>query len=146
VRRRVVGGAIIATLLAMACGDTARTPREDPRARAYFEATPAPAIIDGRQWPSPTRRYIARSDSTAWAEERVSIVDTQTGRVVPIVTIRESDPGSGRSHTVAWTADGTALLIRGRGEVRGARSRALCLVYRVAEADLLSAPTCKSNT
>jgi hypothetical protein len=132
---------VLASLL-LGCRDTDLFPREDPSARSFFDAERAPAAYDSRQWPSPSGRFVARSDSTDWAEERVSIVDSQTERVVPIVTIRESDPGSGRSHTVEWTADGTALLITGTGVVHGRPSAPLCLVYRVAERDLLSVPTC----
>jgi hypothetical protein len=129
-------------LLLLACGDPELVPRTDARAGAYFARERAPATLDARQWPSPDRRYVAQSDSVGWAEERVSISEGQTGRVTPIVRIREADPGSGRSHTVTWTANGTALLIMGSGEVHGVRSAPVCLVYRVAEADLLSATNC----
>jgi hypothetical protein len=112
--RRV--GLAMGCLIPVSCdADTELTPRPDIRARAYFVAAPGQAVVDATQWPSPSQRYTARSDSTDWAEERITITDTQTGRVIPIVTIRESDPGSGRSHRIAWTADGGALLIAGTG-------------------------------
>lgn len=143
--RRV--GMAMGSLIAVSCGgDTELTPRPDMRARAYFAAAQGQAVVDATPWRSPSQRYIAHSDSTGWAEERITITDTQTGRVIPIVTIRESDPGSGRSHRIAWTADGGALLIAGTGALRGTQSTSLCLVYRIAEADLLSAAPCTPAT
>ena len=133
------------SMFALACiSETELTPRPDLRARAYFAFAPAQTVFDASQWSSPNHRYVAHSDSTGWAEERITVTDTQTGRVIPIVTIRESDPGSGRSHHIAWTADGAALLIAGSGALKGAQPKALCLVYRLAEADLLSAAPCRS--
>ena len=137
----------IGSMFVVACSsDIELTPRPDPLARVYFAAVALPSSLNASQWPSPNRRYVARSDSTAWAEERITVTDTQSGRVVPIVTIRETDPGSGRSHQIAWTADGSALMIAGSGSLRGARPTSLCLVYRLVEADLLSAVPCRTTS
>ena len=136
----------IGSIVAVSCSsDLELTPRPDPIARAYFDAVAPQHELDALQWPSPNRRFVAHSDSTGWAEERITVTDTRSGRVIPIVTIRETDPGSGRSHHLAWTADGAALRIAGSGALRRTRPTSLCLVYRLEEADLLSAVPCPAT-
>lgn len=139
--------AAIGSLFALACrADTDLTPRLDVQARAYFAGGVAQTAANASQWASPGHRYVAHSHSTGSAEERITVTDLQRGRVVPIVTIRESDPGSGRSHQISWTADGAALLISGSGALEGRPATLLCLVYRIAEDDLLSAAPCPAAT
>lgn len=138
------GGVLLAALAVLACaGRRDLTPRMDAAALTYLSsAPPDSAFVSFGIARSPDGQLFARSDSTGEHERRVVVIRVAQRDSIPVITIREADPWSGISHRYAWTTDGTALLIRGSGAVTGRESRVLCLVYRVAEGDLLEPDAC----
>lgn len=65
-----------------------------------------------------------------------TVLDAATGGVRRVIALREADPGSGRSHWLAWSSDGRALLVAGHGSLDGERSAPLCLIHVPASDDL----------
>lgn len=134
-----LGGIALATGLA-SCGDL--TPSPDDRARALLADTSARPPIEGRTALSPDGRYRLQRDAVDEVTEQITITTLTSGRSVRVIRIGEADPGSGRSYFLAWTRDGTGLLIWGLGAPTRSGATRLCLVYRLAEHALWSDPAC----
>src|SRR5262249_6687834 len=77
----------------------------------YRPGTPA---YSGPGWElhwSPDLSLAAVNTDVANSFHTINLFDPRTGAVRPIISIRESDPGSGASHRYAWSADSRALFI-----------------------------------
>lgn len=128
--------------LASACTSERRAV---PDARAAVLLRDSADSRTSLRWPlpSPDGRYIVSSESVDYAEWRGNVIRVQTGDTLPLLTLREADPGSGYSHRMSWSRDGTALLIHGQRGLPDRRSEPLCLAYLVVEDTLLSAEPCR---
>jgi hypothetical protein len=74
----------------------------------------------------------------------VEVWNRESGARDLIISIREHDPESGRSHRYSWSADSRVLFIYGWGPLRQNRSPgALCLAYLAAEKKLYQLRGCR---
>ncbi len=70
--------------------------------------------------------------------------DQRYGSLMHVVSVQESDPGSGRSDAVHWSRDGRALLITGSGRLPLQRSTGpLALAYVIDSGTLHELPACR---
>lgn len=77
----------------------------------------------------------------------VSVWDEREGEAVPVVSIEDHDPGSGRAFRYAWSGDDKALLIYGYGRVadggNAEKTTRICMVYMVEEDQLFRILPCE---
>jgi hypothetical protein len=125
-------------------GVVTRSPSQNASAAdAYFSelsAVPASELTD--VWSSPDARYVASNVMVAETYHTVGVRARSGGSTVQVVSIREADPHSGRSHYVRWSAGSRALLVGGGGSLYGRHSKRLCLVYVIDDDALLEAKPC----
>jgi hypothetical protein len=122
-----------------------RTPRVDEDAMTDLASIMSVPQSSRRPLASPDGHYLARSDSVGEVQELITVTDIRTGRTARVITIREADPYSGRSHGLAWSRVSGALLILGSGSLGGKDPIPLCLVYRMAADDLLRPAQCPTT-
>jgi len=128
-------------------GVIVREPVLDPRAAAYMrEFTQRPKRTPSTPKFSPDSRWIVVDSAFRESYLTIRVFDAQTRGVLPVVTIREADPGSGRSVRMGWSSDSRALIIRGAGALWRQENRTLCLVYLPIERELLSDASCEATT
>lgn len=100
--------------------------RTDSAALLYLQsAPPESAFVAVGVRRSPDGQLSVRSDSAGEFDRRLTVTRQGAAAPIPVITIREADPGSGISYGYAWTRDGRALLIRGTGSIDGGQVRAL---------------------
>lgn len=159
--RRLVVAVSIAGALALGYGACWRgvvvrraqaAPRLPYRAELCGPRTPDLPAPE-RTWsdPAPGSDYKGSPDSRFLAFTRQAVRDYHTiyvwderDRVLrSVVSVREGDPGSGRSHHYRWSRDSKALLISGWGALPLHHpERNLAYVYVVAEDTLYKVPAC----
>jgi hypothetical protein len=106
---------------------------------------------------SPDRRYVAVTTSSERPVARllglvwdapwyhtVTVVEESTGRAVPVVSIKEAEPGSGAGHHYRWSKDSAALLMFGVGGLPENYNDvvAICLVYLPRTDELFRLTNC----
>jgi hypothetical protein len=106
--------------------------------RVYSDPEPGDHYV-----PSPDGRHLAFSRDAAWAYRTLSVWNEQDRRLRAVVSIREADPGSGRSHDYGWSRDSRALLISGRGALPLRRVVSVAYVYVPAEDVLYEVEGCR---
>jgi hypothetical protein len=108
-------------------------PSGSPRSATYFHRSP------------DAQHYVYSQQSVIGSDWRI-FVRGKDGAPVHVVTLEESDPGSGISHRYMWSRDSRALLIGGAGGVRGFEVPPyyLALVYIVNERKLYRVSACRS--
>jgi hypothetical protein len=74
----------------------------------------------------------------------VAVWDEKRHSLIPVVSIKESDPASGIAHRYAWSRDSEALLIHGSGSLPEdyATAMELCEVYLPAKDQLFRIKDC----
>lgn len=128
-----------------ACGPRDLTPRVDSVALQYLADTMPPAAWTIAAIRSPDQRYLAWNDQVDNGLLRLKVSDLTMHDTTVVITIGESDPGSGASHAMRWTADGRAVLVVGSGRLDKRPAARVCFVYRVQERDLLTPPSCPAD-
>jgi hypothetical protein len=149
--RLIALGALVAVAVAAAlCLDREprhvwRVPRVDSPDASYVAEVRALPWNGAVSVSDTLGRYVgystSRNDHDGY--HTLTVLDALTGAVRRVVTIRESDPGSGRSHWLGWSADGRALLVGGRGSLDGETSASLCLIYLPASDELYRPAACE---
>jgi hypothetical protein len=92
---------------------------------------------------SPDSRYLAFTREAVRAYHTLYVWNEQDRVLRSVVSVREGDPGSGRSHDYRWSRDSKALLISGWGALPlHDPERSLAYVYVVAEDILYKVPAC----
>jgi hypothetical protein len=84
--------------------------------------------------PSLRRAIFLRSGALGGGFYSLYDWDFESDRVQTVLSLRESDPGSGRSFEYAWSSDSKAVRISGRTggfARRGGAPRSLDLLYLV---------------
>lgn len=129
-------------------------------ARSWFDERLRPAYslyrytLDGGEWayagpghaaaPSPGRRKAAflRSGALGRGFYSLHCRDLASGEFRTVASLREPDPGSGRSFKFFWSGDSQALFLTGRISGFGRRQqkqRELKLIYLLADGKLYEA-------
>lgn len=121
-----------------------RVPRTDSPGASYVAEVRALPWNGAISVSDSLGRYVGystrRNDHDGY--HTLTVLDAATGVVRRVITIRESDPGSGRSHWLGWSSDERALLIGGHGSLDGERSASLCLIYLPASDELYRPAAC----
>ncbi len=89
--------------------------------------------------PDRQRALLLRSGAMAGGYYSIHLWDFETDKLETIVSLRESDPGSGRSFEYLWSADSRAFQLTGRTggfERRKREGRDLNLIYLVGDPNL----------
>lgn len=94
-------------------------------------------------WETPVARLLGLVWGRPWYHN-VTVVEEGTGRTMPVVSIREPEPGSGPGHHYSWSTDSNALLIRGQGGLFENYNDvvSLCLVYLPRTNELFRLTNC----
>ncbi len=99
-------------------------PDPSPCARGESHQDPRPERC------SPDGSHVAYALEVGGAYHTLYISGRNDDDEIPIISVQESDPGSGRSFSFRWTSDSKGLLVHGSGPVRGT-DRELPLVFSV---------------
>jgi hypothetical protein len=126
-------------------GIVVRLPKVASSLKPYSEELPGFHITSAPFSASADRRYLAFDTEAARSFRTINVWDSRNERLAAVVSIQESDPGSGASHAVAWSGDSRALLIFGRGRLPFETEGPLCLVYVPEAAALYRITPCVSE-
>ena len=124
-------------------GIIVRAPRVDESAARYLaEFTRSPHDTKARPRYSPDGRWLVSDTLVRDSYYTIRVFDLQTRGLLPVVTIREADPGSGRSFRRGWSSDSRALIIRGTGAFWRGENQAICLVFLPFDRQLINDASC----
>jgi hypothetical protein len=116
------------------------SPAPTPQAAPREFSDPAPGSY---YVPSPSGRYLALSREAASSYHTIHVWDEHEHRLRAVVSVQESDPGSGSAHDYRWSRDSRALLISGSGALPFHKLEdRLAYVYVVDEDALYKVPAC----
>ncbi|HYW32800.1 MAG TPA: hypothetical protein VE869_14975 [Gemmatimonas sp.] len=97
----------------------------------------------GQSFDPRNRDVIALTREAARSFHTTYVWSIRDGRLHPVVSLQESDPGSGRSYLLNWSRDGRALLITGNGRLPFRwRWEPLALAYIIESGTLQKLPSC----
>lgn len=106
--------------------------------RAWSDPAPGTDYVG-----SPDSRYLAFTRGAARSYHTIYVWNERDQALRSVVSVREGDPGSGRSHDYRWSRDSKALLISGWGALPLHNPElTLAYVYVVAENTLYKVPAC----
>jgi hypothetical protein len=97
---------------------------------------------------SPDQSLLAVTTDAAGYYRTVNVWSERSRRLTPVVSIKDSDPESGRAYRYAWSQDSAALLVYGSGGLATAEDSSprelpkLCLVYQVERDELFLIDPC----
>jgi hypothetical protein len=148
--RRALGAAFVAGLFGwyhlLFAGVVWRMPKSMPEAWRYLEDVRALEADTGSwvQGRSPDGKSVLTLVEAARSFNTIHVLD-RAFRVHAIVSVRESDPGSGLSYRVGWTRDSKAVIVTGHGALPLGRTGRVCLVYELEPERLLRIQDCPTH-